>query len=67
MKAPARHRRSFSQIFAIPLLLAFSTLFGLVIGLTGEGARDFLSWLLLLLPLTAFAAAWVRRGNIHSK
>jgi hypothetical protein len=59
MKVP---HRSFARVFAVPLALALATLAGLVIGLTGEGARDLLAWLLLApLPLV-FAVAWARRA-----
>ncbi len=57
-----RRPRSPAQIFAMPLLLAIATIVGLVVGLTGEGFRDGLSWLLLALPLVVLAAAWARRG-----
>jgi hypothetical protein len=63
VKPPAaRRQRSLAQVFAVPLGLALFTLAGLVVGLTGEGARDLLAWLLLAPPLIAFAVAWARRA-----
>ena len=66
MIPPARHRRlkraSLAGVFAIPAALLVATIAGLVIGLTGDGARDALAWALLALPLLALAIAWLRRG-----
>lgn len=63
MKPPAaRRQRSLAQVFAVPLTLAVTILGGLVVGLSGEGARDALAWLLLAPPLIAFAVAWARRA-----
>ncbi len=58
MKVP---HRSLARVFAVPLALALATLVGLVVGLTGEGARDVLAWLLLAPLPIAFAVAWARR------
>lgn len=54
-------RQSKRRLFAMPLLLALGSLTGLILGLTGEGWRDGLSWLLLTLPFVAVAIAWLRR------
>ena len=63
MKPPARTRRKgLAQCFTAPVLIALASIAGLVIGLTGEGARDWLSWLLLSLPLAALAWAFLRRA-----
>ena len=66
MIPPARHRRvkraSLAGVFAIPFALLAVTVAGLVIGLTGSGSRDFVSWALLALPLLVLALAWARRG-----
>lgn len=59
----ARRRRGLAAIFAVPLLLAAASIAGLVIGLTGEGARDLAAWLLLALPLAAAGWAWMRRDR----
>lgn len=67
MNAPARAvprpatRHSTAAIFAIPALLGIATLIALIIGLTGEGARDWIAWALLATPILAFARAWRRR------
>ncbi|MCA0978795.1 hypothetical protein LCM19_10505 [Qipengyuania flava] len=48
-------RRKPSAIFAIPLLIGMALLAGLILGLTGEGARDALAWALAgLAPVTLF-------------
>lgn len=61
-----RHRRaaraSTARVLAMPLALLAATLAGLVIGLTGEGPRDWIAWALAALPLLALAHAWARRG-----
>ena len=57
-----RSRRSSAQVFAVPAALAAASLVGLVAGLTGDGLRDGLAWLLLGLPLVALALAWARRS-----
>ena len=66
MIPPARHRRlqraSIAGVFAVPAALLIATIAGLVIGLTGDGARDAAAWALLALPLLALAIAWLRRG-----
>ncbi len=54
-------RQSKRRLFATPLLLALASLVGLTLGLTGDGWRDGLSWLLLALPVVAVAIAWFRR------
>ncbi|WP_338241259.1 hypothetical protein [Aurantiacibacter hainanensis] len=66
MKAMAPHRRrrraGVATVFAIPALLLVATVAGLVIGLTGDGLPDLLSWGLLALPLVVLARCWARRG-----
>lgn len=57
-----RRRRTLAQVFGIPLLLALATTIGLVVGLTGDGTRDALAWLLIGLPLAVLGFAWLRRG-----
>jgi hypothetical protein len=58
-----RTRRS---IFAWPATLAFASFTGLLLGLLGDGAPDYLSWLLLgILPVVT-AAGWLRRRRPSS-
>ncbi len=54
---PQRLRR----IFAIPVLLAIASLAGLVLGLTGDGWRDWAASMLLMLPVAAFLLHWHQR------
>lgn len=63
MSARPRRARSVPRIFALPALLAVATTAGLVLGLTGDGAPDILSWSLLSLPPLAVALAWARRDR----
>lgn len=51
------------RVLAIPALLACLSLAGLVLGLTGEGWRDAVSGVLLLLPLMVFAWHWFHRSR----
>jgi len=63
--APAlryRARHSAIRVFAIPAAIFVASAAGLALGLTGDGPRDLLAWLLLSLPLLAIGAAWRRRG-----
>ena len=66
MKAIASHRRrrraGLATVFAVPALLLVATIAGLVLGLTGDGLPDLLSWALLVLPLVVLAWCWARRG-----
>ncbi len=63
MSRPSRVApQSVSRIFWLPMLLALGSLAGLVLGLTGDGWRDAVSALLLLLPLAAFVYSWRRRA-----
>ncbi len=56
------------RIFAVPMLLGLTSLVGLIIGLTGDGLLDWLSWLLLALPLLAVTAAWRgRESPVHNQ
>lgn len=51
-------------VFAIPLVIGIASLLGLVLGLTGDGVRDILAWLLVgLAPLTIFAALFRRSSS----
>lgn len=56
----SRRTRSAGAIFAWPLLIGVLSLVGLVIGLTGDGARDVIAWLLLGSTILAIAIAILR-------
>ena len=55
-------RRTNAQVFAWPLALALASLLGLISGLTGDGIRDLICWVLLgLVPLVIIGALARRR------
>lgn len=54
-------RQTTFQIFRWPLLIALASLAALILGLTGDGWRDTIAVLLLLLPLAVLVAGWRRR------
>ena len=52
-------RRTTAAVFAWPLVIAVLSLVGLIAGLTGDGARDVLAWLLLgSAPATIAFSYW---------
>lgn len=59
------------SVFAIPAILATTSLFGLIVALTGEGWRDILGICALSLPLLAVALAWSKaahtRGSLRTR
>lgn len=57
-----RPRAGLTRVFAIPALLLFASIAGLVLGLTGDGLPDALSWALLLIPIILALTAFMRRG-----
>ena len=52
--------------FAIPALIAAASLIGLVAALTGDGWRDALAWIGLLVPVFAISWAIAARGPAAS-
>lgn len=62
MSAP-RHARTTRAIFAWPIAIATLSLIGLIAGLTGDGARDVLAWLLLGSAPVTIAFAYWRAGR----
>lgn len=57
-----RPRASLSRVMAIPALLLLASITGLVLGLTGDGFPDALSWALLSIPIILALIAISRRG-----
>lgn len=53
-------RRGLWMIFRWPLLLAVSSLVGLVSALVGDEFFDLVSWLTLGVPLVLVAGVWLR-------
>lgn len=51
------------RIFALPAAIAAISIVGLVSALTGDGARDAVSWIALAVPVAAVAWAMVRRRS----
>ena len=61
----SRPRKSVARVFAMPLLVGLASIAGLVLGLTGEGWRDFAAWLLVgLAPLVLVAMLLRRPSNL---
>ena len=54
-------RRGLTTIFAIPAIIAVISIVGLVSALTGDGARNILSWIGLGIPVLVALWAWWRR------
>lgn len=54
-----------SKTFVIPTLLAVLSTVGLVTALVGDGPWDWISWVLVALPLVVFARSWcqARKAN----
>ena len=58
-----KRRNDLLPVFAIPLLLAGCSLFGLISALTGDGWRDMIAWLALAAPILAVGRAVLRRHH----
>lgn len=56
-------RKTLGQVFAWPMLLLILSLTGLILGLTGDGGRDIVSWLFLLIPVALATRFWLRRSR----
>ncbi|WP_199556294.1 hypothetical protein [Sandaracinobacteroides hominis] len=56
-------RRRLREVFAMPLLIAAASLFGLVAALTGDGLRDVVAWIALAVPVVAVGWAMVARRS----
>ncbi len=57
-----RARAGTLRVLAVPCLLLIASIAGLIIGLTGDGLPDAVSWALLCLPIVLAAIALTRRG-----
>ena len=60
--ATRRRRAGLARVFAMPALLLLASIAGLVLGLTGDGLPDALSWALLSLPILAAVFAFANRS-----
>lgn len=49
-----------SKTFAIPAVLAVLSTVGLITALVGDGPWDWMSWVLVSLPLVVFVWSWRR-------
>lgn len=58
-RAAPRKRLTLRSIYAVPAVLTLLSLAGLIIALTGDGARDAIAWICLAAPVAAFL--WMRR------
>ncbi len=61
VRSARRTRQGVAGVFAIPALLLFTSIAGLIIGLTGDGLPDLFAIFLLSLPLIAIGFGWMRR------
>jgi uncharacterized membrane protein len=59
-------RRSLSQIFAMPLLIALISAAGLISALIGDDSWDMFSWLALGLPVVLYLA-FVVQGRFQRR
>ncbi|MBF5056853.1 hypothetical protein Y5W_02147 [Alcanivorax sp. 521-1] len=59
MTPAPRRANTPGRIFAVPILIAVTSLVGLVAALLGDGALDWISWLGLGLPVAA--VVWAMR------
>lgn len=59
MSSRGRHPR---HIFAIPAAIGLASLLGLFLGLTGDGLRDVLAWLLVGIAPFTIATVLLRRS-----
>lgn len=58
-----RAPQGLSGIFAMPIAIALSIIVGLIVALTGDGARDAVAWGTLAIPVGAVAWAMRRRRS----
>ena len=56
-----KRRNGLRAIFAVPMLLALVSIAGLVVALTGDGARDAAAWVALAIPVCA--VGWAMRAR----
>lgn len=54
--------RVLRSTWTIPAAIALASVVGLVSALTGDGMRDFLSWVALAIPVAATIAAYRARA-----
>lgn len=52
-----KRRQPLRTVFGIPFAIGLASFVGLVSALTGDGARDALSWLALAIPVGAVGCA----------
>ena len=62
-----RHKRHYRDVFAVPAVIGVASLLGLFFGLTGDGVRDSLAWLLVGLAPVTITAALLRRSANKSR
>ena len=58
-----RAPQGLGQIFAVPIVIAALSLIGLLSALTGDGWRDALSWVALVIPVLATGWAMKTRRS----
>jgi len=63
MSHRTRHRQSTATVFRWPIAIGVASIAGLVLGLTGDDARDLLAWILVGIAPAVIFAALVRRTS----
>jgi hypothetical protein len=56
---PRRGAQSLTTIFAVPMAIGVISCIGLISALTGDGLRDMVSWVALVIPIGAII--WAMR------
>ncbi|MFT0138151.1 hypothetical protein ACEK07_14615 [Alcanivoracaceae bacterium MT1] len=59
--SPNRRYNTPARIFAVPVLIALTSLIGLIAALLGDGVLDVVSWVGLAVPLVIIGWAMKRR------
>ena len=59
--SPNRRHNTPARIFAVPVLIALTSLIGLIAALLGDGVLDVVSWVGLAVPLVIIGWAMKRR------
>ncbi|WP_133491992.1 hypothetical protein [Alcanivorax sp. 24] len=59
--SPKRRHNTPARIFAVPAMIALTSLIGLIAALLGDGVLDVVSWVGLAVPVVMIGWAMVKR------